>query len=137
MTSREREADRKAQRPPLDEHALEMRARAVFDDSVTRLDARTRSRLTQARNAALDELRRPQMRWIRWLWAPAGGLAAAVIVAAFIATRPGTDAFGPNGLPLEDLDVVASAEELELLQEVEFYAWLAQQTPEPAGGGSG
>jgi len=38
----------------LERTALEERSRALFQDSVERIDMRTRSRLTQARHAALD-----------------------------------------------------------------------------------
>ena len=39
-----------------DNDALEMRSRALFQDSVDGLDMRIRSRLTQARSAALESL---------------------------------------------------------------------------------
>ena len=45
-----------------DSEAFEMRSRALFQDSVDGLDMRIRSRLTQARSAALEaasESRRP------------------------------------------------------------------------------
>ena len=41
---------------PEDER-LEARSRELFEESVERLGARKRSRLTQARHAALEELR--------------------------------------------------------------------------------
>ena len=59
---------------------LEHKARQLFEDSVERLDARTRSKLTQARNRALDEVRKGAARR-RWIWAPAGGFAVAAVVA--------------------------------------------------------
>ncbi len=37
---------------------LEERSRELFEDSVERLDARTRSRLNQARQRALDEMKK-------------------------------------------------------------------------------
>ena len=39
--------------------------------------------------------------------------------------------------PLEDLEVVAGAENLDLLQDVEFYTWLADQSALPADANSG
>ena len=36
---------------------LERKARTLFEDSVERLDAHTRSKLTQARNRAVDEVK--------------------------------------------------------------------------------
>jgi hypothetical protein len=111
---------------------LEQRARMLFDESVEQLDAHTRSKLTQARHAALGELSRARP-WQRWqIWAPAGGLVAAAIVAVAIGFGPGGDASRQAAVPLEDLDIVADAENLDLLQEVEFYSWLAD---EPAASG--
>lgn len=114
---------------------MEERSKALFDGSIERLDARTRSRLTQARHAALDELRRSRPR-ARWLWVSAGGLTA-VALAVLIGSWPGTEPAAPRALPLEDFDLVADSENLELLQDVEFYAWLAEETPSTADWGGG
>jgi hypothetical protein len=55
---------------------LEERSRELFDDSVERLDARTRSRLNQARQRAVEEMKKGRVRRY-WLGVPLGGLAAA------------------------------------------------------------
>jgi hypothetical protein len=106
---------------------LEQRSRELFEDSVGRLDARTRSRLNQARQQALSELNKGTARRY-WLAAPLGGLAAAVVIAIVMMTGRQTTA--PNqdssGLPLDDFDIVADADSLELLQDVEFYSWMAE-----------
>jgi len=114
---------------------LETRSKELFEESLARIDARTRSRLTQARHAALDELNRRHSS--RWLWAPAGGLAAAAAIAAFLIARPGIESTTPGTPPLEELEAVAGVENIELLEDVEFYAWLAEQngaTPEANSG---
>jgi hypothetical protein len=63
-----------------------------------------------------------------WLAAPLGGLAAAVLIAVLMMT--GREATTPlqesTGLPLDDFDIVADADSLELLQDVEFYTWMAE-----------
>jgi hypothetical protein len=104
---------------------LEARSKALFDDSVERLDGRTRSRLTQARHAALDELRAPRHRWFGFRL-PAAGLATIALAAVMLVTWSGLRQ--PNvpggGLPLDDFDIVADSDNLEMLQDVEFYAWL-------------
>lgn len=118
---------------------LEERSRTLFEDSTERLDARTRSRLTQARHAALDELKRSRSTRVRWLWMPAGGLAAVTAVAILISLWPVGDRTspGPGGLPLEDFDIVADGDSVEMLQDMEFYAWLSGQTAAQAGDQSG
>jgi hypothetical protein len=122
---------------PADEQ-FEERSRELFEESLERLDARTRSRLNQARHAALEELQQAAAqrgRWgIRWTWAPAGGLAIAAAVA-FLLARPGLGPAGADAPPLDELDSVAGVENIELLQDVEFYAWLAEQAPQDANSG--
>jgi len=114
---------------------LEQRSRELFDESVGRLDARTRSRLNQARQQALNELNKGASRRY-WLTAPLGGLAAAVVIA--IAMMTGQDVTVPgqdsSSLPLDDFDIVADADSLELLQDVEFYSWMADASGPDANG---
>jgi hypothetical protein len=115
---------------------LEQRSRELFEDSVGRLDARTRSRLNQARQQALNELNKPATRRYR-LTAPLGGLAAAGIIAIVLLTsrQTATPTQEAGTLPLDDFDIVADADSLELLQDVEFYSWLAQASgPESNAG---
>lgn len=102
---------------------LERKARALFEDSVERLDAQTRSKLTQARNRALDEVKHGATRR-RWIWAPAGGVAFAAIVAVVLGWG-GLRSGGENdAVAFEDIDIVTDSESFEMLQDVEFYTWL-------------
>jgi hypothetical protein len=114
-----------------DDNAFEVRSRALFQDSVEGLDMRIRSRLTQARSAALEAAatRRP---WLfGWkMWTPAAGMMAAVIlgVALWMGSplhhQAGTLADAQN---FEDLDLLASSDEgsadaMEMLQDdIDFY----------------
>ncbi|HJY35830.1 MAG TPA: hypothetical protein VJ299_00130 [Steroidobacteraceae bacterium] len=104
---------------------FEDKARALFEESVERLDASTRSKLTQARNRALDEVNKGAVRR-RWLWAPVGGVALAAIVAVVLLNSGGSRSAGDTGgaLALEDIDIVADSENLDMLEDVEFYMWL-------------
>jgi hypothetical protein len=106
---------------------VEQRSRELFEESVGRLDARTRSRLNQARQKALNELNKGVTRRY-WLAAPLGGLVAAALIA--VITISGRQATTPTqesaALPLDDFDIVADADSLELLQDVEFYSWMAE-----------
>lgn len=109
---------------------FEKRARAAFDDSVERIDAATRSRLTQARHAALAELdrRRP---WAG-AWRPAAALAGAAALAVVLWMRPGTPeqpVFA--GSDVEDLELLTTGDDLDMLAEdVEFYVWAASTAAE-------
>jgi hypothetical protein len=111
---------------------FEKRSRALFNDSVDGMDFTLRSRLTQARHAAIEaaSARRPWYTRIAVL-APAGVTAAAVLGAVLWLGSPlvqhvVTVADGQN---LEDLELVASSDEgagdaLDMLQDdIEFYDW--------------
>lgn len=129
---------------------LERRAKRAFDDSVGGIDAATRSRLTQARYRALQELA-PGRRsgWLGWLrlpmspLAPAGALAAVALAALLLVWRAELPSEAIlEGPPVADLDILLGDEDLEMLDEdLEFYAWLEEQpelsVPTAAGDGVG
>ncbi|MFK7956613.1 MAG: hypothetical protein AB8B96_10985 [Lysobacterales bacterium] len=96
------------------------------------LDAGTLSQLNQARQKALNEARQePRGRWLP------GGLAAA---AAMFAIALGmSQRMPPPAQPLleqtlPELTVLTSDESLEMLDELEFYAWLDEVLTEGEAG---
>jgi hypothetical protein len=122
----------------LSEQELERRSRALYDESVDNLDMGTRSRLTQARHAALAVAEKPgPARWLTWV--PVYGAVAAVVlgVALWIG-HSGTDrvlATTDSRSGLEDLELVASNDQLELLQDdIEFYDWIDKSAGNDAAG---
>lgn len=113
---------------------FEDRSREVFLESVDNVDMRIRSRLTQARHAALEAALASNGRgWLARtrVWTPAAGVTAAALLAAALwlglpAAHQG--GAGADSQPsFEDLDIVASSDEssgdaLEMLQnDIEFY----------------
>ena len=124
MNSRERNTHGSARAPD----PLEVRSRELFESSVERLDARTRSRLNQARQRALDEIRKGTARRY-WLTVPLGGLATAAVITLLL-IRGGEPAAvrSENGtLLLDDLDIVADSDSFEMIRDIEFYAWLSPE----------
>jgi hypothetical protein len=119
--------------------ALEDRSRALFHESVDGLDLRVRSRLTQARHAALDAAaaasRRPWFSRMP-LWTPAAGAAAAALLGAalWLGLPGGHGITADNQSSLEDLDIVASSDEgsgdaIEMLQnDLDFYDFADKAT---------
>ena len=117
------------------QRALEERSRALFQESVDGLDMAMRSRLTQARHAALAAATRRRA-WILRVpfLTPAAGVtvAAALAFALWFASPLGNHHGGMSAdaqSNFEDLDLVASSEEgsgdaMEMLQDdIEFYNW--------------
>lgn len=97
-------------------------AKALFDDSVERLDAATLSRLNQGRQAALEELAdTPAKQWLRW--APATGIAAAAVVAILVLRGPLLDEPRPDA-SVSDLEILLDEDSLEMFEELEFYSWI-------------
>jgi hypothetical protein len=115
--------------------SFEERSRALFHDSVDGLDFALRSRLTQARNAAIAAASTKRKPWFSRFgaWTPAAGVTAAAALGAFLwlgsplGQHAVTVADGQSNL--EDLEIVASTDEgsgdaMDMLQDdVEFYDW--------------
>jgi hypothetical protein len=108
--------------------ALEKRAKALFDASVAGMDAHTRSRLTRARHSALAELaRRLRHSFMRRWWQPTAGLATVALVAVIVVLNvktANTERQLAATLVAEDIDLLSNADDIELLEDMEFYAWL-------------
>ena len=92
-----------------------------LDQSVQSLDAATLSCLRRARH----EARHSRSKRVPWLW-PVWGFATAS--ASVLAVTLWLGHSVPNGpdLSLEDLDLLASAESLDLYEDLEFYGWLVE-----------
>jgi hypothetical protein len=125
------------------EREIAERARQLFADSVTGLDGHTRSRLAQARAAAVAAA--GGRGWEAWLLpsrlVPLGGAAAALLALLVFWQSPGTPVAPAASVVLNDLDLLLEGENLDLFEELDFYAWLLEQ-PElleaaESGDGSG
>jgi len=108
---------------------FEKRTQEVLEESAARLDGRTRSRLTQARHAALAQLNQPERHWWR-AYVPAGAAAAVAVLAVVIWSGPGGPGSSPVS-PVDDLELLADAESQEFVddgEDLEFYEWAAGET---------
>jgi hypothetical protein len=127
---------------------FERQSRLVLEESVRRLDGRVRSRLNQARQAAVDaaEARRRPTFWRFFTLVPTAGAVAAALVVAIVFWR-GDGHFERgdlltaelrthDGHPGEDLEMITDSEALDLVQEGDgsgsFYEWATDQS-EAAG----
>jgi hypothetical protein len=97
-----------------------------LQQNAEQLDGATRSRLTQARHAALDASKQRPHRAV-WLL-PAGGVAAAATIAFMFLNHPKESVSGEEQVatltPVDEMDIVTAEDSLEFYRDVEFYAWL-------------
>lgn len=116
---------------------FERNARRVLEESLARIDARTRSRLNQARNAALETaLARPRRGWHSFTVMPAAGAAAAALLVAVMlwhrgptGVEPAPFEVRPPAVTAEDVDLLADKDALDLMEGWDgFYEWAAAQT---------
>jgi len=102
-----------------EKHDFEAFALATLDETVDDMDGATRSRLASIRREALAA---GQHR--RGWWLPVS-LATAMTALALIWMIPQQQSNHETDIAaIEDLDLLASDVELDLLEDVEFYQWL-------------
>jgi hypothetical protein len=110
---------------------FEQRTRELLLQSAEALPGSVRSRLTQARFAALAAHSARKAPSLTRRWMPAGAIAG-VVLALFVVFTP----LGSSGPPIEDIDMFSDSDALPLNgdQDVDFdfYEWAAEE----AGGAS-
>lgn len=116
---------------------FEKRTRELLEDSVQRVDGRIRSRLNQARHAAVEEAtRRRRSVWQRFTLMPAAGAVAATLLVAFFLwphSHSGDSLTAENSgrAGVEDLDLLADSDALDLVSDEtdtgQFYEWAVDQ----------
>jgi hypothetical protein len=116
---------------------FERNARAVLEESTARIDGRTRSRLNQARQAAVEAASRRYRPWWRTfaLMPAAGAATAALLLAVTVWHREPALHESPllegHVTAVEDMDLLADTEGLDLMEEWDspgFFEWAADQT---------
>jgi hypothetical protein len=93
------------------------RAKELLDESIDNLDGETQRRLKQARLSAL-EVTRPTTNWL--VWAPASAVAAGLMAVVIYLNQ----AQPPLPPIFQDPVQQTVAENMELLDDLEFVAWL-------------
>jgi hypothetical protein len=114
---------------------FERNARTVLEHSLTHIDGRTRSRLNQGRQAALEAAGARRRAWWRSLTLmPAAGAVAAAVLVSIVLWRahPVTEPppLESQRATVEDLDLLADKDGLDLMEggDGSFYEWALAQT---------
>jgi hypothetical protein len=109
------------------------RAGGRLSDSADALDAATLSRLNRARQRALEQLPDRHRTRTAW-WLPAGAVAVTATVALGLSmdlwetdgpARDGGPAFPGAAGEFADVDLLLDDGDLEMIEDLEFFAWLA------------
>jgi hypothetical protein len=94
-----------------------------LDQSIEHLDAHTLSRLNQARQRALALTEKPRLFNPRWLKAATVAVLLVTVINGwqFLST--------PNiqQMNTEDFEMVVANEDFELLQDLDFVAWMIEE----------
>jgi hypothetical protein len=114
-----------------DINEFERRTQTALRSHAELLDAATQSRLTQARHAALAQ-RSPRSSWLQLRFlAPAGAVAASMLLAVLFFGNPRSDDVNPTvATALDEVELLADAEAYALTEEPdpEFLEWAAGQS---------
>lgn len=102
-------------------------ARQRLNQGTDNLDPDTRQKLIAMRNRALNI--HESKRWFpEWAPLPVMGLLTAILFIILVYAKPVTIPKLDTGL--EDLEILASVDQLELYENLEFYDWLANENNE-------
>ena len=100
----------------------------ALDQQTEQIDYRTQLHLQKAREQALAELdKKPAKKAARgWLWLTAVPAALAVVMLLPLGQK--SPATMPEQLVLlQDVELLTAGADLEMLEDIEFYQWLAEQ----------
>ena len=107
-----------------DDPQFTTRLKQQLDDHEDSVDAQTAARLQAARRRALAAVPAPRSRSAYWL--PAGAAATLAVAVLAVVLWRGDSAAPLPAVAAEDWEILAAGE-LQLIEELEFYDWLAEE----------
>jgi len=102
------------------------KVRQALDRSLTGLDGRTLDSLRRARMAAIAAADTEKAPWYavhRWL--TTGGIAAFAVLVVAVSLWFAVPRQNQTVAQVEDMDILAAHEHLEIYEDMDFYRWLA------------
>ena len=108
---------------------FEQKVKASLDSDLQQLDADTRQQLASRRQQALTK---PTSKWRKAsYWLPAGSLALCSLFAALMFFKPNLNDSQPaNHDQLAVFELLDNAEELDVMTDPDFYAWIDETLTE-------
>ncbi|MGI9291049.1 MAG: hypothetical protein ACR2QG_07205 [Gammaproteobacteria bacterium] len=120
----------------VDEAAFTQRVKAMLDAEADELNAPVRSKLNQVRQAALDELPAEKsglLAGLNWGYVSAVSLTVCMFITMwfFDLTLIEPDeapavVVNEDPVTVEDFDMLLSTTDLEMMSDLDFYAWLEE-----------
>jgi type VI protein secretion system component VasF len=95
----------------------------ALDQQVESLDGETLSRLNRARQTAIQQQGRAHKSH-RLTWLPVSGLAAAILLGSLFMFRSADIDIISD---VDEIDIIASSDKLELFEQLDFYMWLLEE----------
>jgi hypothetical protein len=109
----------------MNDEDLERRARAELRRMVSGTPPRVRERLDEMARQAAREAPRPRpFRGWRMAYPLGGGVLAAALAVVMLKPQPPAP---PTGAPGDDLALLLNVDNLDLLEQMEFYQWLDRE----------
>jgi hypothetical protein len=111
------------------ENSFLKKVKHSLDQGEDDIPAETLSRLHRIRQEALQSQKKESNRGIKWIPTPYPTLAtAAMVLLAVLLFFPGDREPTPFN-PIDDLEILASKNKIEFYEDLDFYAWLAEEEP--------
>ena len=109
--------------------SFEQKVKASLDSNLQQLDADTRQQLASRRQQALAKTTNKWRQASYWL--PAGSLALCSLFAALIIFKPSAEDLSPvNPDQVAVFELLNNAEELDVITDPDFYAWIDETLAE-------
>jgi len=107
---------------------FEKRAKQLLDERANGLDGTTSSMLQQARNRALESVGQSSFNWSNWGVSVA--VAASLMLSVIYLYSPFGTTDGTGVVVFDNVQEEAIAAEMELIDDLDFIAWLVLQENE-------
>ncbi len=109
--------------------SFEQKVKASLDSNLQQLDVDTRQQLASRR---LQALAKPSNKWLQAsYWLPAGSLALCSLFAAIMIINPSPNNSQPaNQDQIAVFELLDNAEELDVMTDPDFYAWIDETLAE-------
>ncbi len=107
---------------------FEQKVKASLDSNLQQIDFDTRQQLASRRQQALAK---PTNKWLQAsYWMPAGSLALCSLFAAIMLFNPNSSDTPSNHDQIAVFELLDNAEELDVMTDPDFYAWIDETLAE-------